>query len=661
MNAERLFRSGKNQRAVDLCEAIFRFDKAHAPANDLMARIYLNIQAYKLALQHAETAVDKQPNKPEFLYTKIEALMKLERQFNAATTARDLVQLAPDWAEAWLLYAKVLILQAKVYEALSALNIGLGIAPDCPDLVSASAKLLLDVGQVAPAKEILEKLLKQHPGDAMANLHMADIMHRENETDAALKKLKSLRDKHPENIEIKMFYADLLRQKGARAEAVREYEQVLRQEPTQVKALFGVGLSLVDLNQQKDAMKWLDKAMVENDQLPELWAAKSMANSGMKNTNQAIECNKRALELNPRYSDGYNNMGLLMMDLGKPDEARKNYYRSLEYNPHYKEALFNIGLLDLLQGDFHDGWEGYAMRWEASSLKGFKPVYAAEEWDGVTDISDKTLLLYTEQGFGDCLQFIRYIPLIRDKVGKIVIHCQPELLKIFETVEGIDLTIPKEVDTLPADVGKNLPVEIDYQQALLTLPQLLRTRMDNIPVNVPYIRSHPDFVQELPNKDSDKFKVVVTWSANLANVKLIKRNMPFANLERLLKIEGTQFYNMQLGKPLDEAKQAIDNGRIIDLSPQMKNFADTAALLEQVDLVVSVDTGLVHLCGAMDIPVWVMMPFSADWRWLSGMEDNIWYPSLRIMRQSKPHSWGEVLDWVERDLKEKVTEFHANK
>ncbi|MBF2753716.1 MAG: tetratricopeptide repeat protein [Gammaproteobacteria bacterium AqS3] len=660
--AEDFYRQGNVQQAVLISEQILHGRPHYAFVHDLLARIYLSSELPQMARTHSNQAVAGDSLNPKFKHTHVQVLRDCQDWRRAEREVRELAHMAPNWAETWLLYGQIQFSLGDIHTATAAFTVGLELDPDHIGLRLGYGKLMMDIGQNELSEEHFSRLLQLDSEHLPANLFMHLLRARKGERKEAIEHIAKLYEKHPDDVDVMLHYANLLREEQNRGEAMTLYEKVLQVDAYNMAALMGIGLGLSDLSHHKQAKHWFDRAQLEDPDRPELWAGMAVALSGMGQVSEALNYSRRAVRMNPNYPDGLNNLGLLLVEADDLYNARKHYYRSMEVSPTYQEALFNIGLLDLLAGNLDDGWEGYAMRWEASTLKGFKPIYPSEEWDGRADLSGKVLLLYTEQGFGDCLQFVRYADMVQERYPsvKIVMHCQPELVETFETVKSLNLVLAKDLAAPPAEHGKSIP-RIDYHQALLTLPQLMRTRLRNVPIDIPYIHTRPDYEVELPEKDSDLMKIAVTWSSNLANIKLLKRNMPFTNLEPLFKIEGARFYNMQLSEPHAEGQAFFDDGRLIDLKPLMGNFANTASLLKQIDLVVSVDTGLVHLCGAMGVPVWVMMPYSADWRWLSGLETNQWYPSLRIMRQSVSHSWKEVLEWVEHDLRARIRQFHAEK
>lgn len=354
----------------------------------------------------------------------------------------------------------------------------------------------------------------------------------------------------------------------------------------------------------------------------------------------AIESFKRALEINPNSAEAWNNLGNVYFRLHRLDEARDAYRRSLNLKPDYYEADLNLGILLLLEGNLAEGWQRYESRWRMPGVEEKRPKFAQPEWDG-SPLKGRTLLVYSEQGMGDNLQFVRYLPLLRQRYpdSKIYFWCLEPLSRLFH-----DCATSWGIDALPPVVVGGLP-PIDVQIALLTVPYRLGTVLETIPGDVPYISASPALVDKwaarlagLPGK-----KVGVVWASGEIYAFHKFRTVRLKQLQSLLDVPGVSWVSLQKGSGASQIAEEGLGDRILDLMNEVEDFADTAAIIANLDLVISVDTSVPHLAGAMGVPVWLLDRFDTDWRWLLERTDSPWYPSMRIFRQVEFGDWVPVM------------------
>jgi tetratricopeptide (TPR) repeat protein/glycosyltransferase involved in cell wall biosynthesis len=339
---------------------------------------------------------------------------------------------------------------------------------------------------------------------------------------------------------------------------------------------------------------------------------------------EAIENYNLAITIKPDFADAYNNLGVAYLNKMELSQAEKAYRKAIAIDKNHAQAHFNLGFNLLLRGNYNQGWNEYEWRWQSHEVifpKLNKPLWQGE------DIKGKTILLVTEQGLGDAIQFIRYVPLIRDLGAKVKVDCQASLVELFKTVEGV------------SEVKSNHQVnEFDVYIPLMTLPRILQTTLATIPNQIPYLAA-PKQVYSLPN--TSDLKIGIVWATARENFTLYpKKSCSLEFFGRLLGIKGIKFYSLQVGPDREDIK--FYQQSITDLSQYIDDFTATAGLISQLDLVISVDTAVAHLAGAMGKPVWLLLPFSPDWRWLCERNDSPWYPTLRLFRQPQPEDWGNV-------------------
>jgi Flp pilus assembly protein TadD len=341
---------------------------------------------------------------------------------------------------------------------------------------------------------------------------------------------------------------------------------------------------------------------------------------------------RRATALRPGDAELWNNLGITCQERNESGAAIESFRHALALEPRHVSAHVNLGMALLAAGRFAEGSAEYEWRWRG--YRGARlPALGAPLWDG-KPIGGGTLLLWAEQGFGDTLQFVRYAPLLRRFAGRILLACPPPLVPLLRSVSGLD-------DVLPWDAA--LPA-IDAHVPLLGLLHRLGTTLDTVPQATPYLAAEPQRIAALaPLLAGGRPRIGLVWRGNPGHPNDARRSLPLPLLQPLLSLRGARFFSVQLGPAAADLAVPALAGRILDLSPAIGDFADTAAILDELDLLVTVDTAIAHLAGALGRPCWLLLPFSAEWRWLARREDSPWYPTLRLFRQERPGAWPPVI------------------
>ncbi|MFV1977194.1 MAG: glycosyltransferase family 9 protein, partial [Candidatus Scalindua sp.] len=311
--------------------------------------------------------------------------------------------------------------------------------------------------------------------------------------------------------------------------------------------------------------------------------------------------------------------------------------------PDFALAHVNISFVLLLTENFKQGWQEYEWRLR---IKGRTPKTLLKPlWDG-SSLNGKSILVYTEQGFGDSIQFVRYLPMVKAQNGRVIVECQQSLCRLLKNCDGIDEIIEKTHND-------EAPMQIDVHVPLLSLAGIFDVNMDSISSYVPYIKPDPVLVSEwntILDHDSN-FKVGIVWASDPKNKNIYhKKSCKLNDFESISGIPGLSFYSLQKGPASAEVHNSPKGMKIISLDNELNDFADTAAVIANLDLVISVDTAVAHLTGAIGKPVWTLLPFASDWRWLLKHKDSPWYPSMRLFRQYQPGDWGGVFDKVKQAL-----------
>jgi Flp pilus assembly protein TadD len=349
----------------------------------------------------------------------------------------------------------------------------------------------------------------------------------------------------------------------------------------------------------------------------------------------SIAACRRALELAPRSAEFYNGLGTVLFDAQRIDEALAAYEQALALRPDFASAHYNRGLAWLLQGDLARGWSEYEWRWK---LPGTPPcIHQKPRWDG-TPAADATILLDAEQGLGDTIQFARYAPLVKSRVGRVVLRCQKPLGALLRSLHGVDAVIGQD-EPLP---------NFDAWLPLLSVPQLFTPTIETIPREMPYL-SVDDALVQFWRPRLDRFnglRVGIHWQGNPAFLKDRFRSIPLACFEPLAKLSGVRLISLQKGAGIEQLTHHLVTFPVVDLGLKPEEvhgpFLDTAAILRCLDVVVTSDTSLAHLAGALGIATYLAVPHVPEWRWLLHREDTPWYPTIRLVRQSQVGQWGGV-------------------
>ena len=351
---------------------------------------------------------------------------------------------------------------------------------------------------------------------------------------------------------------------------------------------------------------------------------------------------QRAIELKPNFAKAYNNFSDALRDMGKFDDAVAACRRALQLEPNYSHAKFNLSLLLLLRGDFEQGWPLYEARWNAFR-SGDDRDYSQPTWVG-SRLEGRRVLIHAEQGLGDSIQFVRYAQLIAERGGEVILECQSSLVELFRGVRGVS-----EVVT----VGDVIP-SFNLHVPMLSLPWIFKTARETIPRDVPYLFADParrEIWRERLAGDLSRLKVGLAWAGNRQNIRLRKRHIPFESLRPLLDVEGIDFFSLQMEGGAEQIGQGTGALRIVDYSERIKDCADTAAFMAELDLIISVDTATAHLAGALGRPVWLLLPFVPDWRWGLESETTPWYPTMRLFRQPAAGDWQSVIQRAMEELR----------
>lgn len=377
------------------------------------------------------------------------------------------------------------------------------------------------------------------------------------------------------------------------------------------------------------------------------WCLLGMARSDAGAIDEAIQCYRQAVRLEPGQHAANHNLGNALLLSGDEEAAIGQFRRALAIDPDCADCHKALGLAHLRRGQFAEGWAEYEWRLKCKDKGQFRPY--TRLWDG-TPHPDGTILLVAEQGLGDTIQFVRYAPLVRQRCAKVILECQKPLIRLLSQCAGIDRIIPRGGE----------PPEFAAEVPLLSLPRILHPTEQTVPLKVPYLSPDPALVQYWKQVLSGfhGMKVGLAWQGHPAAPVDRPRSIPLARLALLGAVEGVQLVSLQKGAGCEQLADGSPGLRLMDIGERLDGksgpFMDTAAIIANLDLVITVDTAVAHLAGALGAPVWILLSYACDWRWLADRDDTPWYPTARLFRQTSLGDWDGVIARVADALREEV-------
>lgn len=460
-------------------------------------------------------------------------------------------------------------------------------------------------------------------------------LHHADSLEEALALYLWLDARHPDSADLKFNIGACHYRRRHLSQAVRNLRAALELNPRLASALELLGEVLREQERLPEAEAIFRTLLsLDADNLMAMWQLASVLKAQGR-FDDAIVVIRQSLSIKPDAPQALLLLGTLHYEKGEIDAAVGLFRQSLALTAEQPQAHFNLSQCLLLQGHFKEGWEEHEWRGGTNAQQALERGFQAPPWRG-EPLTGKTILLHAEQGLGDTLQFIRYVPLLKASGAKVVVECQPLLLRLLEAMPGID-----------ALVAHGLPLpRFDYYAPLMGLPFLFGTNVSSIPAPAAYLHAPATDCVELVELDDRRPKIGLCWAGNPGHSNDANRSIRLGMFETLVRSlrDRVQFVSLQAGPRGTERNSYLWADTMIDAGARVIDFADTACVLEQLDLVISVDTSVLHLAGAMGRPVWGLLPFVPDSRWLMHREDSPWYPSMRLYRQPALGDWKSVMD-----------------
>lgn len=495
------------------------------------------------------------------------------------------------------------------------------------------------------ALSMLDKALRRQPDYREAHVYRGQTLRALGRSEEAITAFGAALAQDASDLAALRHRAECLLAVGRFAEAVADYDRLLDDAPEDIVALNNRGLALLELRRPAEALADFDEAIAIAPDVAEVVNGRGCALRAMGRSVEALKCFDQALTFNPNFVEAIVNRGCVLQDLARFDESIRSLVRAQELEPEHARAHWNEAVARLVTGDLPAGFAKAEWRLKAAAqLRLTIADFAQPRWLGDAPVEGKTILVHADLGLGDTIHFARYIPMLAARGARVIAMVQEPLRPLIAAMEGLPLC-PGKDDRLPA---------FDMHCPLSSLPLAFGTTLDSIPAAVPYLTP-----PALSDASRDRFarsdlrKIGIVWSGNADHVNDRNRSIPLQMLRPLFDVEA-DFVSLQTELRAGDEQFLRGQDNIVAAGPSFASFADTAALVAALDLVVTVDTSVAHLAGALGRPVWILLPFVPDWRWLLGREDSPWYPSARLFRQGPDRRWEPVIARLKQAIVERA-------
>jgi tetratricopeptide (TPR) repeat protein len=594
------------------------------------------------------------PRTPDALFRLGLLLAQQNRHAEAVEQFGAALALAPRFALLWREQAASYLKLARFQDAVASYDQLLALTPDDVEAATNRGAALLRLQRPADGLAAFDAVLAMRPDLAEAHSNRGNALLTLGRREEALAAYDRALELRPTLFEAALNRADALDYLGRREEALAAVDRAIALNPRHVTAHYNRGNLLQVLDRPAEATASFDAALALMPTHAGAACNRASALRALGRLEEAVAGYDQALAYDPSLAQALINRSTLLATHGRFQEAVEGFTRAKTLQPNNADAHWNDALCRLAMGDFAAGWRGHEWRWRTVALRVAERHYPQPLWLGETPVRGRTIFLHGEQGHGDVLQFCRYAPLVAAMGAEVILEVPYALARLIRTMPGPQRVI----------AHNEAPPPFDLHCPLMSLPLALGTTLETIPATVPYLRADPDQERawRLRLAGLPGLRVGLVWAGSprpldpSASAIDRRRSMRLGQLARLGSVPGVSFVSLQKGQRAEEARTPPAGMSLTDWSGELWDFADTAALIAGLDLVISVDTSVVHLAGALGKPVWVMNRYDACWRWLHGRTDNPWYPTARLFRQLVYEQWDSVVGEVTAALRDLVGE-----
>ena len=598
--------------ARELCDAVLKRAPNLVFANNARGLIAQQEGQYAIAEQYLRRAVSADPYNAEYITSLGNAVLKQDRIDESIKLYEQAIALDKEFRDARVGLANALHEKNDPDASIAYFEDAVRREPDAPGPLSHLGRALTDAKRYDEAVTTILKSLALDISFAPAHTALGEAFYAMGMYKESLESHKTALLMDPKDTYAHSKIADAYLKLDQPDLAHEHYQQIIEIAPKDPNSYARLAVSIAATQQRID---------------------------------EAMELFKKALEIDPRHALTYNNLGVVLHDQGKTIEALSYFEKALENQPTYLTALHNMSLGQLLHGRLKEGWKNHESRLVVRERTHVYRVIhklfnLIPKWDGVSSLAGKYILLLHEQGFGDSIQFVRYVGLLQQRGARVALHVKNPLYRLFESYSP-DVTLVRETDPIP-------PCDCAY--VLMSLPHALGTdTVEDIPAPAAYLSADPAEQERLRlrlaevSPDPRRLRVGIVWGGNPEHGNDRRRSIALRKLQPLFDLGGIDFFSLQKGKPTEDLKQLPPQTTVFNIGEQFNDFADTAAAIANMDLVISVDTSVVHLAGALGGRTWTLLARTPDWRWLLDRDDSPWYPNMRLFRQTEDDNWEPVI------------------
>lgn len=530
--------------------------------------------------------------------------------------------------------------QGRLEEGIQLLCQSVAINPNQPTAHYNRGLALKDLTRLDEAIDSFDYAIALLPNYAIAHNNRGIVLTDLSRLKEAIASFDCVITLQPDNPEAHSNRGVALAALNQLEEAITSYDRAVALKPDYAEAYANRGAALAALNRLEEAITSYDNAIALKPDYELAHNNKGDALTLLNRLEEAMASCDRAIALKPDYAEAHNNKGNALAGLNRIEEANASYDRAIALKPDYAEAYWNKSLLKILVGEYQEGWKLYEWRHNIGNTKQYNKFYKPL-WLGDEDLLGKTILVSAEQGLGDIIQFCRYVSILNKVGAKVILEVPKALLSLVKTLQG-------NVEII--EQGQQSP-HFDYYCPIMSLPRALDTTIKTIPSTVPYLYSEKNKIKLWNKKLGKKIRprVGLVWSGSKIHKKDKHRSLLLKQLENLLKLPF-EFHSLQKEIRHEDKKTLVEFNHIHQHQDELHDFSDTAALIEAMDIVISVDTSIVHLAGAMNKNVWLLLPYAPDFRWMLDRSDSPWYPTATLFRQSIISDWDTVIAKVTQQL-----------